>query len=66
MTWRVLEICNMQTGELRRHVYPEGDLRPHYSCSCWCMPAVDAEFGIVEHFSMDGREAFERGERLTS
>ena len=50
------------------HVVPVGDLREH-DCSpeCWCGPTEDDETqGLFVHHSMDGREAFETGERLAS
>ncbi len=47
------------------HVVPVNDLREH-SCDvskpCWCNPEV-SEDGVVVHNSMDGREAYETGER---
>jgi hypothetical protein len=46
------------------HVVPVADLREHEEFDCWCH-AEDDE-GVVIHASMDGREAFERGERLPS
>lgn len=50
------------------HVFPPDDLREHeLSIDCWCHPEYDDEIGvIVLHHSMDGRELFERGERLPS
>lgn len=47
------------------HCYPVGDLREHeISEKCWCRPEwVD---GVIVHNSMDGREAFESGERKPS
>jgi hypothetical protein len=52
----------------RYHVYPENDLREHETndhTSCWCKPTMD-EDGVIVHNSMDGREAFETGERKPS
>jgi hypothetical protein len=47
---------------VRQHVYPLGDLREHYaSLECWCVPVEDD--GVVVHNALDGREAYERGER---
>ena len=48
-------------------VYPLGDLRDHDPASehCWCRPFRTLE-GILVHNSADGRESFERGERLPS
>lgn len=50
------------------HVVPEGDLREHDpQPTCWCKPVEDDEEpGLWVHQSMDGREAFETGERLPS
>lgn len=46
----------------RRHVVPLDDFREHaLSSDCWCLPMVDDD--IVIHQSMDGREAYENGER---
>jgi hypothetical protein len=52
----------------RLHVVPLADLRDHEdSPACWCHPTEDEQAsGIYVHHSMDGREAFERGERLPS
>ena len=47
------------------HVVPLNDLREHEANgSCWCKPTLDE--GVWLHHSMDGREAFETGERLPS
>lgn len=51
------------------HVVPINDLREHdLNGSCWCKPALDNDYSypIWIHNSMDGREAFERGERKPS
>jgi hypothetical protein len=41
------------------------DLREHeVNGSCWCKPTLDE--GVWLHHSMDGREAFETGERQPS
>jgi hypothetical protein len=53
------------------HIVPENDLREH-DCTpdCWCRPTFDQgeldENDLYIHNSMDGREAFEIGERLPS
>jgi len=49
-------------------VIPINDLRPHEpGPGCWCKPHLnDEEPSVVVHRSLDGREAFERGERLPS
>ena len=47
------------------HVYPIADLREHeISADCWCKPEADEE--LIVHHALDGREAFETGERLPS
>lgn len=50
------------------HVMPIGDLREHEtSRDCWCHPVEDEEHeDVFIHTSMDGREAFETGERKVS
>ena len=50
------------------HVIPLDDLREHdLSDDCWCHPTEDDDaVGLFVHNSMDGREAFETGERLPS
>ena len=50
------------------HIVPHDDLREHITCSvrtCWCRP-VENDDGVIVHNSMDGREAFETGERKPS
>jgi hypothetical protein len=47
------------------HVIPMGDLREHEAtAACWCVPVEDD--GVVVHNALDGREAYERGERKVS
>lgn len=48
-------------------VHPIGDLREHVTDggSCWC-GAAENEDGTIVHNSLDGREAFETGERKPS
>lgn len=49
------------------HVIPLGDLREHQdTADCWCCPDVhDEEAGqMIVHHAMDGREAYETGQRL--
>lgn len=54
--WLVTKDCHvMPLKDLREHVVSEG---------CWCGPVEDE--GVMVHNSMDGREAYERGERLVS
>jgi hypothetical protein len=46
------------------HVVPIDDLREHEpSPACWCRPR-EAEPRVFVHNSLDGRELYERGERL--
>ena len=54
------------------HVYPHGDYREHVlSRVCWCNPALqtpedgDAGGYDVIHHSMDGRESYEQGRKLS-
>lgn len=62
--------CREWGGGQPIHVYPLNDLREHVTdgCVCWCQPVVDEQDGmpIVIHNSLDGREAFEIGERKPS
>lgn len=47
------------------HVVPLEDLREHDpDRACWCKPVLDE--GVIVHNAMDGREAFETGERKPS
>jgi hypothetical protein len=50
------------------HVMPVNDLREHDACiDCWCGPTpAEDEPRVIVHHSMDGREAFETGERRPS
>lgn len=49
------------------HVVPVEDMRTHDTDSenCWCSPHVEHD-GTIVHNSLDGREAFETGQRLRS
>lgn len=55
-----------------QHLTPTGDLREHVHDErgkCWCRPAIECGgdgVWYVVHNSMDGREAFERGDRQPS
>jgi hypothetical protein len=62
MTWL------LASTDTEIHVTPVDDLRPHdYTSKCWCRPVEDvAEPDMLMHNSLDGREAFETGERLVS
>ena len=49
------------------HVLPVNDLREHEEkTECWCSPQHEyvGAGEVVIHNSMDGRELYERGERL--
>jgi len=53
------------------HIEPVGDLREHDTGArgdCWCRPTVESHGAgwVVIHNAMDGREAFETGERKPS
>ncbi len=52
----------------RIHCTLVDDLREHdLSLDCWCNPVADGEEpSVIVHNSLDGREAFERGEREPS
>lgn len=59
--WCVVEL-ELKTGT-EYHVLPLFDLRMHVGPTCWCGAAPDAESpDVIIHNSMDGREAYERGE----
>lgn len=51
------------------HVYPLNDFRPHEidGKSCWCNPSTEyIESGaIVTHNSMDRREEYEEGRKMS-
>lgn len=48
------------------HITPRDALREHIATSdCWCRPVED-EPGLFIHNSMDGREAYECGDRKPS
>lgn len=49
------------------HVFPIDDLKEHTveGMGCWCHPVEDDD-GVIVHNAMDGREAFETGERKPS
>lgn len=69
MTWRAVPIkarLDLPMGQV--HVVPEDDLREHdVSPRCWCRPRQDiADPPVWVHNSMDGREAYENGERQLS
>jgi len=45
------------------HLLPINDLKPHEASeACWCHPERD-DYGSVAHNALDGREAYERGDR---
>ena len=42
-------------------------LREHEaSADCWCRPTPDEEHDVFVHHSLDGREAYETGEKRPS
>lgn len=49
------------------HVYPLDDLREHEfdGTACWCDPLYDEEFDLVIHNSLDGREEYARGRKMS-
>lgn len=49
------------------HVVPVNDLRQHVlAMSCWCCPIPDHECEeVILHNSMDRREEYENGRRLS-
>jgi hypothetical protein len=51
------------------HIMPHNDMREHDPhMQCWCHPRLEWEDDteLAVHNSMDGREAFESGERKMS
>ena len=58
----------MTTAPDHLHLVPINDLREHdLTITCWCRPTHDEEEpNVIVHNSMDGREAFETGERKPS
>lgn len=61
MTWKALG----PTALVSSSVFPLNDLREHDpdSVECWCSPTWDGD--ILVHHSMDGREGFEDGRRMS-
>lgn len=49
------------------HIMPMNDLRDHEeSPDCWCRPTQDAdEDNVYVHHSMDRREEYEEGRKLS-
>lgn len=65
MSW-IIRTAEDARGAQLLHVTPLEDLRDHADAAdCWCKPTVEGD-GFAVHNSLDGREAFERGERLPS
>lgn len=55
------------TQERVCQIIPLDDLREHDDgMRCWCSPSEMPDLGVIVHNAMDGREEFERGERLPS
>lgn len=50
--------------DVGRQVIPLDDLRDHvHNGSCWCKPTEDD--GVLVHHSVDRREEFEEGRKLS-
>lgn len=73
--WNATRYADPDTMQVVAHViHPIGDLRPHVlpdseqDGPCWCNPTEDVcDLGtITVHHALDGREAFETGERQVS
>lgn len=51
-------------------IVPKWDLRDHYCGNgappCWCEPEANFDQHVIVHHAMDGRTAFEAGERKVS
>lgn len=48
------------------HVLPINDLREHDEHSgCWCRPTLYHEDAVCVHNSMDRREEYERGRKVS-
>jgi len=59
-----LEMGKAFNPPLRYHIIPLNDLREHdLSPKCWCHPTPDEEHDFFQHHALDGREAYETGER---
>lgn len=73
MTWGIYETMYPFTGVVESiDVVPDEDLKPHVmGMKCWCKPcAIDEDdqewITQVCHNSLDGREAYETGERKST
>lgn len=65
MSW--LTCAVRHETHMRFHVLPVGDLRDHEESDCWCKPASpEDDPSVIVHNALDGREAFETGERVPS
>lgn len=55
----------MGSDDTTYHIIPINDLREHVAnATCWCSPDQDEEEpSLMIHHSLDGREAYETGER---
>lgn len=49
------------------HVVPTDDLREHEPSDCWCSPVENTEnyVNFIVHNSMDKREEYENGGKLS-
>lgn len=47
------------------HIVPVNDMRDHETdgLDCWCNPDYDEWEGLITHNALDGREAYETGQR---
>lgn len=47
------------------HIVPVDDLMDHETdgLDCWCNPDYDEWEGLITHNALDGREAYETGQR---
>ena len=47
------------------HIVPVNDTRDHETdgLDCWCNPDYDEWEGLITHNALDGREAYETGQR---
>lgn len=61
MTWVIID-----TSTAGRHIMPEDEAPMHLPFDCTCGVSFDEEAVAHVHDAFDGREKFERGERLPS
>jgi hypothetical protein len=65
-TWSSIKI-EYPDGYVEAHAVPNNDLRDHYvSRDCWCRPdQLDSDYEVFVHHSLDGRESYEEGRKLS-